>query len=374
MANSGTPTSDERILLDGLVEQLSRRVPRSWRFEYEYLDGPPYPGIRPDAVLRINAPDGRGADVGVDIRRRFYPRDAYTMSSQLGNVWPGETRPSGRRALPPGLAGLLVLSPFLTERARVLLIDAGLSYADATGNIRVDLANPPIFLMLQGARTNPNPPDKALRSLRGKGAASVVRALLDFRPPYTLRDLALRAGLPLGTASRTITFLIDEALVFRDDERGPIERVDWPGLLRRWTRDYSMLETNTARFYLDPRGPRALLSRLQTLPSPYALTGSLAVPREARVAEPALAAVYVPDARRAASELDLRSVPGTGNVVLLEAPDEDWGRRPAQVDGFPTVALSQVAADLLTSPGRGPAEAEALIAWMGGNEGAWRLG
>jgi len=36
------------------------------------------------------------------------------------------------------------------------------------------------------------------------------------------------------------------------------------------------------------------------------------------------------------------------------------------------VAPSQAAADLLTSPGRGPSEAEALIAWMAANEAAWR--
>jgi len=214
--------------------------------------------------------------------------------------------------------------------------------------------------------------NKTLRSLRGAGAARVARALIDFRPPYTLRDLAMRAGLSLGTASRTVNFLIDEALVFRDDERGPIERVDWQGLLRRWARDYAMLETNRPQFYLDPRGPLALLQRLRTLSVPYALTGSLAVPRPAQVAEPALAAVYVRDARRAAKELDLRSVPGTGNVVLLESPGDDWSRRSTEIDDFRRVALSQVAVDLLTSPGRGPVEAEALIEWMGGNEDAWR--
>ena len=36
------------------------------------------------------------------------------------------------------------------------------------------------------------------------------------------------------------------------------------------------------------------------------------------------------------------------------------------------VALSQVAADLLTSPGRGPAEAESLLEWMRANETEWR--
>jgi hypothetical protein len=37
------------------------------------------------------------------------------------------------------------------------------------------------------------------------------------------------------------------------------------------------------------------------------------------------------------------------------------------------VAPSQAAADLLTSSGRGPEEAEALIEWMLANEEAWRV-
>ncbi len=34
--------------------------------------------------------------------------------------------------------------------------------------------------------------------------------------------------------------------------------------------------------------------------------------------------------------------------------------------------LVQVAADLLTGPGRSPAETEALMEWMTSNEEAWR--
>ena len=73
-------------------------------------------------------------------------------------------------------------------------------------------------------------------------------------------------------------------------------------------------------------------------------------------------------------ELDLRSVTGTGNVVLLESPGDDPLQRMRVVGGYPCVAMSQTAVDLLTSPGRGPVEAEALLEWMGRNENAWRLG
>ena len=46
--------------------------------------------------------------------------------------------------------------------------------------------------------------------------------------------------------------------------------------------------------------------------------------------------------------------------------------RTSTKGGVTVAALSQVAADLLTSPGRGPNEAEALMDWMQQNEGAWR--
>ena len=373
MRSSGTPYDNERDLLARLTAQLSQRLPRTWPVRLEMVQPTLFADARPDAILVVDAPDGRTVIIGVETRLSFYPRDVYTMSSQLGGLWPKAPRPSGRRGLQPELSAWLVLSRFLTPRTRELLAEAGFSYADATGNVRIDSANPPLFVELQGADINPKPPDQTLRSLRGTGSSRVVRALLDFRPPYTLRDLAERAGLPLGTASRTISFLDDEALITRDG-RGPIDDVDWRGLLRRWARDYSMLETNRATFFLEPRGPQALLERLGSFSMPYAVTGSLAVVPEARVADPALAAIYVSDARRAAMELDLRSVTGTGNVVLLESPGDDPLQRMRVVGGYQCVAMSQTAVDLLTSPGRGPVEAEALLEWMGRNENAWRLG
>ena len=58
---------------------------------------------------------------------------------------------------------------------------------------------------------------------------------------------------------------------------------------------------------------------------------------------------------------------------MLIEPEDDWVFVGSALrNGVSAVAISQAAADLLTSPGRGPAEAEALIAWMGENERAWR--
>lgn len=371
MATPGTPQDDERTLLASLESQLRQRLPRTWTVRLDLVQPTIFADEQPDAILVIEAPDGRAAGIGVDVRLSFYPRDVYTMSSQLGGLWPTAPRPAGRRGLQSNLTAWLVLSRFLTQRTRTLLSEAGFSYADASGNLRIATSNPAMFLELQGADTNPKPRDQTLQSLRGSGTTRVVRALLEFRPPYTLRELAERAELPLGTASRTVSYLVDEALVQRNG-RGPIDAVDWQGLLRRWARDYAMLGSNAATFYLEPRGPRTLIEGLPRLSGPYAVTGSFAVPPEARVADPALAVVYVPDAKQAAAELNLRTVAGTGNVVLLEAPTGDPPERPRDLGGLTCVSMSQVAVDLLTSPGRGPVEAEALIEWMTRNEDAWR--
>ena len=60
------------------------------------------------------------------------------------------------------------------------------------------------------------------------------------------------------------------------------------------------------------------------------------------------------------------------NVILIEPGDEGVFTGSTVQEGLSLAAPSQVAADLLTSPGRGPAEAEELLDWMGKNEDAWR--
>jgi hypothetical protein len=104
----------------------------------------------------------------------------------------------------------------------------------------------------------------------------------------------------------------------------------------------------------------------------YAVTGSLAAEQKVRFAPAALASVYVRDIRRAAETLGLRSAPSGGNVVLIDPASEVAFERTWTAESTTYAALSQVGADLLSSPGRAPSEAEALVEWMEGNEDAWR--
>jgi hypothetical protein len=151
--------------------------------------------------------------------------------------------------------------------------------------------------------------------------------------------------------------------------RGRIVSVDWPRLLERWVQDAPLASRGKQTMSLDPRGLSATTSHLKQSGLQYAVTGTLAVSAFAPVTAAHLAVVYVDDAVPA---LDLRITERGANVMLIEP--EDYGVYEGSVlrDGLRVVAVSQAAADLLTSPGRGPAEGEALIAWMKANEEVWR--
>lgn len=72
------------------------------------------------------------------------------------------------------------------------------------------------------------------------------------------------------------------------------------------------------------------------------------------------------------SKSGLRRPEAGANVLLVEPFDSvvfdpTWDR-----NSITYATLTQVAADLLTSPGRGPAEAEELIRWAEQDEHVWR--
>jgi hypothetical protein len=148
--------------------------------------------------------------------------------------------------------------------------------------------------------------------------------------------------------------------------------VDWQGLIRRWTEDYSLFGSNSTGSYLEPRGLNSLLRKLSNTDSQYAVTGSLGSASIAPVAPARLAVIFADDMEDAAEHLALRQAEAGANVILAEPFDPVVYERDEERDGVNYAAPSQNAADLLTSPGRGPSEAEELMEWMARNEGAWR--
>ena len=328
------------------VEAVRQRLPPGWSAELG-------PGSRnTDGALTLRGADGRSARLTVLARKRVSPRDVPHLVSQVRDA-----------------SRLLLIAPFLSARTRELLAGANASYADATGNLRIVVSDPAIFLEARGADRDPDREPRALRSLKGAAAGRVVRALCDFMPPYGVRALAEISSTPLGTVSRVVSFLEEEALLTRDEKK-VITAVDWQGLIARWVRDYRVTESNAVRSYLEPRGLPALGSKMERLDR-YAITGSLAGPG---IAAARLAMIYADDAERAAEALEVVPAEAGANLWLLEPYDDVVFEGTQSLPFTPApekftvtaAAPSQVVADLMTSPGRGPQEAEALVQKMTG--------
>jgi hypothetical protein len=297
----------------------------------------------------------------VETKSRLDPKDVTPVVYQLRQLSNADTR-----------ANILILAPFLGQRAREKLSELGANYADATGNLRMSLETPTVFIESTGLEKDPWPDQRPLRTLRGRAAGRAARALTDFEPPYGIRELAGASDTSASSLSRVADLLEKEAIITQEGPRGRLINVDWQALLRRWSRDYSLMNSNRISPYLEPRGLKQLTSKLVAASFKYAVTGSLANAHFAPVAEPRLAVVYVPDFDLAAVQLDMRPAETGGNVVLAEPFDPVVFERTFVRDGTTFVAPSQIVVDLLTSPGRGPNEAEALMAWMAENEDKWR--
>jgi len=338
----------------GAVERLvADALPPGWSMQATRR--PRGRAREPHAVWNVQAADGSVASFVVEVRRSLLGRQLVDVLSEL--------------ATSEGLP--LLTAPYLSPTLRASLAERGVSFADATGNLRMVAERPGLFIERQGARKDPWPSDDALRSLRGRAAGRAVRALVDFRPPYGVRDLAKRASVPLGSLSRALDLLDREGLVTRDD-RGSVIDIDWEGTIRRWSQDYEFVRSNQTAFYLDPRGIASFASRLSAADLNYAATGAFAAQRFAPTAPARQAAIYVEDSVAAAERLGLRPADAGANVILAEPFDPVVFDRSTVREELRVVAASQLAADLLTGPGREPSEGNELLAWMRGHEDAWR--
>lgn len=337
-----------------VARRIGDRLPPGWSIRAKSLNSK-----EKQAVLELRGPTGKKARVTVVGQKRVVPRD-------LPAIVEGAADTSD---------SVLVTAPFLSPRAREVLVDLGAGYADATGNVRLVLRDPPVFIEAQGADRDPSREPRPLKSLKGAAAARVVRALCDFKQPYGVRELVEASKTALGTVSRVVGLLDQEALVERDG-RKRVVKVDWEALLRRWSRNYALTTSNQVLSCIDPRGLPNLIDKLNNYSSRYAVTGSLAAPR---IAPARLAAIYVDDVTKAAQILGLTPTETGSNAWLLEPYDDVVFERTSspgfavgQDDGLTYAAASQVVVDLLTGPGRSPQEAEALIEKMREDEDGWR--
>lgn len=338
--------------LKDVLKRLAERLPPGWRIKSgagATLGGP-------DAIVELSAPDGSAAKLAIEFKDRVEPRSVPFLLSR------SQAEPARIRVL---------AAPFLTRGTRERLVEAGINYVDLTGNVRLLAERPGLFICTAGQDKNPLPERRGAASFKGAKAGRLVRALCDFMPPVGVRELANRARVDPGYVSRLLKFAEAEALITRAP-RGPLLTVDWRRLLRRWVEDFAPFDRRRVRAFLAPRGLVAAEEQLGRSSLRYAITGASAAAKLALIAVPRLLTCYVDDADTASQIVGLRRAEAGANVLLVSPFDPVVYERGQERRGLQLASVSQVCADLLASPGRGPSEAEAFMGWMAEHEREWR--
>lgn len=366
----------DNSLQEDLLELFRARLPPGWLVRARFDSQGKYPA--PDMILEVTGPDLQRAVFLVEMKARVEPKDVGSLAEQL-RVY---AKSFGAEAVG------LVNTGFLGLSTRERLKEAGIPYADSTGNVRIVVSRPALFIETRGQDRSPFREPRRARSLKGAKAGRVVRALCEGRPPFALRKLAQSAGVDPGYASRLLAFLDSEELVRREripavrprpwlgetrrERGGPVVEVRWRKLIERWARDYSFLGSNQALPCLEPRGLSGLAERITALGERAALTGSAAAADLAPVAPTKMLQAYVESPEKTAAALGLRPTESGANVLLVRPCDPVVFDRTTLRGAVRRVSPVQAAVDLLTGPGRGPSEGKALLDWMEANEPAWR--
>ena len=344
------------------VQQLRDQLPAGWALVPVSVNGGE--GRPCDAVLSVSGPDGTTASLVVEAKRVLERRDVLAVSEQLREA-------AGRF---PNAWSVLV-ARYLAPSVREALTEQGVSYIDATGNMRLVVSTPGLFIASSGVDSDPwRGPGRPRGTLKGVPAAKVVRALADYTGPWSIRELIDRSGASTGATYRVIEYLEREDLVTRDED-GKIVLRNWRRLLQQWSKDYGFVRSSRITRYIEPRGLATFLTKAVDVAGvQYAVTGTTAAAEWAPYAPARSALVYVADAEHAAAAWGLRPAESGANVLLAEPiTDAVFERATTAADGTVIVAAAQVAVDLMSGPGRNPAEAEELMDWMERNESTWRL-
>ena len=362
-ANAAT---EEKNLIDGALSRLRDILPGSWKAEATSQtmasQDPTKPARVVDALITITSPQGMATTLIVEAKSTFAPRDVERFLSGVA---------SQLRILNQGYP-ILVVAPWLSQRSQEVLTAEDINYLDLTGNTRIAINTPPLFVMTNGENKNPAPPPRGVARLKGPKAGRLVRFLLDVSPPYGVSQIAAATQMALGYISRLLESLDEDAIIDRS-RRGQVLRVDIPALMRRWTQTYEVFKSNEVSSFVAPQGPIALLNQIAQTPTPQvAVTGSFSATRIAPVAAPALLVLYCDEPKLFVPSTGLLPADTGANVIILKPFDSVVWDRTQTEQNITYVSVSQTTADCLSGNGRMPAEGEALINWMTENEGEWR--
>jgi hypothetical protein len=362
MTSDAPPPQSEFEVLRRVAEILADRLPPSWTLTPTATGTPVDRQV--DGLYTLTSPDGRSVTLVMEAKRVIEGRDIANVANQLAAYVQGIDNGQG-----------VLAARYLSPQVRARLTESGLSFVDATGNVRLEVASPGIFIADRGADADPwRGPGRPRGTLKGAPAAKAVRAIADFTDPdWSVRELVEVAQMSTGAGYRVVDFLEREGLAERRPD-GRIRFPRWDKVLRRWSEDYGFVRNSSVTRWIAPRGLDDLLKRIaKTNVDEYAITGTIAAAEWAPYAPARSAMIYTPNAAEAAAEWGLRPAEAGVNVMLAEPEiDVPFVRTLTNAKGLRLAAPSQVVVDLMTGPGRNPQEAEELLQWMVKNEQSWR--
>ena len=363
-----TESGPERLLAQG-VDALRALLGAEWEIKLRPANDS---GRQTDPLVEVHAPGGTYAQLLLEVRQQITPRDVERMLlpkldllQQVGSH-----------------THLLAVAPWISPRTQQTLRDYGIGYLDLTGNASLRISRPAIIIRARGETRTPRSsvaPRRSKPRLAGPRVGRLVRLLADVAPPYRANELAKHARLSPPYVSRVLDSLEDQLLIRREGRT--ITSVDWPNLLRARAEQLNLLHHNPYVGMLAPNGTAQTWTALRDLQQRVeglrvVLTGSCAARAVAPLASGGQIMLYVPPGPHTpdatADALDLLRTEEGADVLLLRAHDEVVFERTRVIDGIRQVALSQLAIDCLSGPGRMPAEGEAVLTYMTEHEAAWR--
>ena len=143
----GVPEREIDVLHRG-VSVLVERLPPGWQVHVAEQIMGGAGGGRADAVIDLVAPDGARAVLVIEPKRTVVIRDLAAVVQRLEAAM-DRLAGSGQEVVP------VVVARYLGPAARDWLQDHDVSYMDATGNIRVVVDRPAMYLRDRGADRDP---------------------------------------------------------------------------------------------------------------------------------------------------------------------------------------------------------------------------
>ncbi|RKT70765.1 transcriptional regulator with AbiEi antitoxin domain of type IV toxin-antitoxin system [Saccharothrix variisporea] len=354
-------------MIASAVEALRSILPQAWQLTVHYAPVREVEGrlLRPDAEITIEDPNGTVANLVVESKAFTAPRDVARAAAFVARVQGGQAK------------NAMLVTSFVSPATRAELARHGMGWFDPTGNLRLALERPAVFIDRTGADRSEvrDPEDRTLKSLRGHAAARIVLALCETGTPVGVREAAARAGVSVASGSRVLDLLDREAVIRRRSD-GTVIAVRRRALVTRWTADYQVMKANEVITSVDPRGIEHALKALPAVEPDAVLTGSAAarayLPADVTPVSPLVSlSLYTADPIGLMDRLRLKRVERGSNVLVMRPYDDVVRERARTVGGLRCAPPAQVVADLLTGPGRSTEEAEQLMEVFATVEEGW---